>query len=101
MVLYRGNVIGGTGGHQTLLEIFLEEEIYAVEITAVNNDIIGILSIFTRLNERTRIHGPYGQYSNGNTMRVSDKILGFHGYFRYYPPLQNHLLCRIGVYTIN
>ena len=98
--LHRGNIIGGTGGNPTLLELFPEEEIYAAEVATSNDDIVGILSIFTRLNESTRTRGPYGQYSNRNRMRVSGKILGFYGYSREWSS-QTHLLCRIGVYTIN
>jgi len=96
---YRGNFIGGTGGSQSILQLYAGEVLYRLE-TAAFGDILGILSIYSRFNESGRVNGPYGINSTGSAETVSGNILGLHGYSRFDETLKNHLVCRIGVYTV-
>ena len=99
---HTGSFIGGTGGVQTLLRLFPDEAIYRLEVIA-SGDVVGIISIFTSFNVTKLGNGVVSDqcYSAGNPMQVSGNVLGVYGYSRYHEPLQNELVCKIGVYTVD
>ena len=99
---HTGSFIGGTGGGQTLLHLLPDEAIYRLEFFS-SADVVGIIAILTRFNV-TKFGNGLGNsqcYTVGNPMQVSGNILGVYGYSRYDDPLQNRLVCKIGVYTVD
>jgi len=97
----RGSLIGGTGGSQIILELNACEVLYRQEIAALNNDVVGVISLYSRFNGNTRANGPHGLLSTGSAETVSGNILGLYGYSRFDGRLHNPLVCRIGVYTVS
>ena len=97
---HTGSLIGGPGGRQTLLKLFSDEKIYSLEVTA-SDEVVGILSIFTRLNGSTRGNGPYGEWYSGSSVQVSGNILGLYGYSKAALSSGNSVVCRIGIYTVD
>ena len=95
---HTGSLIGGTGGGQTLLKLFSDETIYRLEVTAFR-ELVGILSVFTRLNGSTRENGPYGDWYSESSVQVSGNILGLYGYSSVALTSGNSVVCRIGIYT--
>ena len=97
---HTGSLIGGTGGGQALLKLFSDENIYRLEVTAFR-EVVGILSIFTRLNGSTHGNGPYGEQYSGSSVQVSGNILGLYGYSKVALSLPSSVVCRIGIYTVD